>query len=129
MTRVPFFSILFFSFLMAACAGGPPTHENPGNPSAARSSGPHNLPGPESLIGKGAEIIEDMMGEPTLIRRDGPAEIWQYIGTGCTANLFLYREEKGATPTLSYIETHGRDGKRMDAAACFVMIEKNRTAS
>lgn len=137
MARVPFFSVLFLSLLMAACAGTPPgtpagadgTNENPTTVSAARTSGPESLPKPESLIGKNADAVEDVMGEPMLIRRDGPAEIWQYIGTGCTANLFLYRAEKGAATALSYIEARGHDGKRMDAAACFVMIEKNRLGS
>ena len=104
--------------LLGACAGGAPAVEN-----ETERRAPTTLPDPDSLIGKDANAIESLMGAPALIRRDGPAEIWQYPGARCTANLFLYRASKEGALALDHIEAHGHDGKRMEAAACFADIE------
>lgn len=39
--------------------------------------------------------LRQVLGSPGFQRRDAPAEIWQYRGTGCTLDLFLYDGSSG----------------------------------
>jgi hypothetical protein len=54
-------------------------------PNAARSD-------PAALIGLAPPEIERLFGRPQFIRRDGPAEMWQFATERCQLNLFLYNE-------------------------------------
>ena len=110
--------------LVAGCAGGPPSA--PSGSSQSMPDGPKTLPSPETLIGKNAAAIKSLVGSPVLVRRDGPAEIWQYQGPDCTANLFLYKSGKDLPFTLDHIDALDRNGKRMDTATCFGSIEAAR---
>lgn len=47
-----------------------------------------------------------LLGQPDLRRSDPPAELWQYRGTGCVLELYLYRE--GDIFRVVHAETHGR---------------------
>ena len=46
---------------------------------------------PEELMGLNRGQITVMLGAPNLVRRDAPAEVWQYLGGECVLDLFLYR--------------------------------------
>lgn len=50
---------------------------------------------PESLVGLGAAQIVERLGYPPLIRREPPAQVWQYQGRGCILDVFLYQESDG----------------------------------
>jgi hypothetical protein len=57
------------------------------------------------FIGQGPDALVDALGEPRLIRRDYPAEIWQYVQPGCVLLVFLY--ESGVEPQrVWYLEMH-----------------------
>jgi len=45
------------------------------------------------FIGKGPDTLLGVFGEPRLIRRDTPAEIWQYARPGCVLLVFLYETD------------------------------------
>ena len=128
MIRTFRFPFLFSVLLLAGCAGGAPAPDanDKHGPAQPASQGPSVLPAPSALIGNDAAAVKAQMGTPELVRRDGPAEIWQYVGPDCTANLFLYRDASGGALSLDHIDVVGRGGKRMDAAACFADIEKGR---
>jgi hypothetical protein len=57
----------------------------------------------EALVGKGPEALRAMLGEPTLLRRDQGAEVWQYAGQTCVLFLYLYPDDAGA-PVVSYVD-------------------------
>ena len=46
----------------------------------------------DRLKGLSAGELSAALGEPTLLSRDGPAQIWQYAGQGCVLHVFLYQE-------------------------------------
>ena len=50
---------------------------------------------PKALIGLDRSGLSKLLGQPRLVRRETPAEIWQYVGTECVFDVFLY-EEQGA---------------------------------
>lgn len=116
---------------VAACAGAPP------GPSAraptrlaaqdaslapvaperhARLTPPGGKPTLDTLPGmRGAELTT-LMGAPQFRRRDGQAEIWQYRGSACTLDVFLYTD--GGDLRVRYVEARGRaDGKQTTEAA------------
>lgn len=76
----------------APAAPGPDAAPPPGTrPTAARD-----------LLGAAPEALRRLLGEPTLRRAEGPAEVWLYAGGACALDVILYR---------------GRDGLRVAHAA------------
>jgi hypothetical protein len=57
--------------------------------------------------------VEELLGEPGLVRREAPAEVWQYQSGGCVLDVFLY--EAAAEYEVVYLEA--RTGKAVTAAA------------
>ena len=49
------------------------------------------------------------LGAPQFRRRDGQAEIWQYRGSACTLDVFLYAD--GGDLKVRYVEARGRDAE------------------
>ena len=43
-----------------------------------------------SLEGRSAVDLEALLGSPQFLRRDAPAEYWQYRGDACVLDLILY---------------------------------------
>ena len=54
------------------------------------------------LNGLSASELKAALGDPTLLRSDGPAQLWQYAGSGCVLHLFLY--EDNGTFRVTYSE-------------------------
>lgn len=44
------------------------------------------------LLGLTPDVLRRRLGEPSLRRAEGPAEIWLYAGLGCALDLILYPE-------------------------------------
>ena len=72
-----------------------PTGSTPPILAAAPASKPAIDHDPNALIGLDRSGLSKLLGEPRLVRRETPAEIWQYVGTECVFDVFLY-EEQGA---------------------------------
>ncbi len=72
-----------------------PTGPTPPILAAAPAAKPVIDHDPKALIGLDRSGLSKLLGEPRLVRRETPAEIWQYVGTECVFDVFLY-EEKGA---------------------------------
>ena len=45
---------------------------------------------PEEFIGYRPQRLLPILGAPDFVRRDGPAQIWQYRAENCVLDLFLY---------------------------------------
>jgi len=45
---------------------------------------------PASFIGLGDTDLSRALGQPKQVRKDEPAEIWQYSGTDCVVDFYLY---------------------------------------
>jgi len=44
------------------------------------------------LIGLPDELLARHLGAPSLVRRDGPAQVWQYASGACVLDVFLYSD-------------------------------------
>ncbi len=75
-------------------------------------------PPPPRLVGLAAQALVDVLGSPTLKRRDPPAEVWQYAGRGCVLHLFLYAPPDGTALAVAHAEASDADGRPMTGLAC-----------
>ncbi len=74
---------------------------------------------PQQFLTQSPDTIAAALGDPSLIRRDGPAEVWQYAGRGCVLDLYLYKTESGGFAT-KHVELRSAglpDAKRRDCLA------------
>jgi hypothetical protein len=80
------------------------------------------------LIGLTEAEITKILGAPSFKRIDDPAALWQYRGTGCILDLFLYAD--GPSYRVTHLEVRGRqEGQTagiplqdQDAARCFAKL-------
>ncbi len=74
---------------------------------------------PSQLAGITDRRLVGLLGAPTLLRRDAPAEIWQYAGTNCVMLVFLYQDTGGslAVRYVEWLSRAARVGYRLDAPA------------
>jgi hypothetical protein len=76
------------------------------------------------LHGLSADDLRTMLGRPDFRRRDAAAEIWQYRGSDCILDLFLYRETGGYR--VSYAETRDADPLRTAPTGCLSTLVASR---
>lgn len=91
-------------------------------------------PTPDTLIGLASDGVDKLLGEPNLIRRDGPAEVRLYRNreARCTFHVFLY--SSGAdrqSSTVEYFEARNDQGRLegADIAACYRALVKPAATS
>ena len=81
--------------LLAACAA-PPGGSGKVTPVPAPRFDGTGIPDTEEagqfarLKGLNPVQVKAILGTPGFLRRDNPAEIWQYRGQGCTLDVFFY---------------------------------------
>ena len=74
---------------------------------------------PAALVGKAQSEVAVLLGAPSLLRSDPPAEIWQYAGPACVLHAFFYAEGDGGAHRVAHYEIAARDGAGISRAACF----------
>lgn len=143
-------TLLLGVLLLAACAGpGAPPPGGRGQSRGAstpatqldkKPSESASLPAPASapapatgsltparLKGLTAIELKATLGTPTLLRRDGSAELWQYAGRGCVLMVFLY-DERG-TYRVTYSEVRVNDADITNPPICVEPQVKARARS
>lgn len=71
---------------------------------------------PQQLYGVDSAALDALLGQPSLIRNEAPAQIWQYRSRTCVFDVFLYEESGG--PRVSYIEARDDAAQRIEPRAC-----------
>ena len=84
--------------LLSGCALSP----QPPAPATATAPQGAARPDPAGMIGADSVALQRLFGPPRLVRRDAPAELWQYQTHDCVVDLFLYQEKDGLR--LAYLE-------------------------
>ncbi|MFQ5773367.1 MAG: hypothetical protein ACE5GS_02505 [Kiloniellaceae bacterium] len=72
---------------------------------------------PDRLLGLDRGALGALLGEPALIRREPPAEIWQYRGATCIFDVFLY--EEAGRDRVTYLEARDTAAQTVEARGCF----------
>jgi hypothetical protein len=72
-----------------------------------------------------AQSLVGLIGRPDFVRRDGPAQIWQYRSNACILDLFMY----GATTdkTVKHAELRGGTIGKGPSRGCFAKLLHGRT--
>lgn len=82
---------------------------------------------PQQLLGLAGTVVSLQLGVPSLIRRDGTAEIWQYRATTCILDVFLYAS--GEEQLVRHVELRSPNAGNEPHQRCFAELlkaEKNR---
>jgi hypothetical protein len=127
------------ALLLSACAEvpgpAPPTQDVKASARAdpARSSVTAKLAATAPAAGRAPELIgltraelARLLGAPTLLRREPPAEVWQYAGAACVLHVFIYQEPGGGRVT--YYEAAQRSGRSVPARDCYDRLVARRRA-
>jgi hypothetical protein len=119
---------VFALVVVLAVAGcvGPPAGPTASTPRSFHPAGrdlpmdapspPRRRPDPAALIGLDGRDIETLLGRPKFVRRDGPAQIWQYGVKTCTLNLFLFSD--GQALRVRHFEFRHPGAEMAPNAAC-----------
>lgn len=118
--------------LAAGCGTAGDTAAPSGAPEDARAAAyrpPHDAPAiaPDALLGMTATAVTGLLGQPTFLRREGPAQVWQYRSDLCLVDLFFYPPKAqeaagGAALQVTYAELR-RSGAAEAGAANRARIE------
>ena len=119
---------------LAACAADPQLVQAPREPAAGPAGlelSPPQLSSIEpaagaapGLIGLTRADVSRLLGRPTLLRREPPAEVWQYAGAACVLHVFIYQEQDGGR--VAHYEAAKRSGRRLAARDCYARLLAGR---
>lgn len=87
----------------------------------SRKPGPYD---PEEFVGYQPDRLLPVLGAPDFVRRDGPAQIWQYRAENCVFDLFLYRD--GGVSRVDHVELRERGATTESAEACYARMRQTR---
>ena len=94
----------------------PESADNPAMPYNGMAALPPVNDDPQQLMGLDRATLNEKLGEPALIRRDGDAEVWQYRADRCVLDLFLY----GVDKKVEHVDLRDRgDGGGESVRDCF----------
>ena len=75
---------------LAACTPASMSESPPASAAGAAEAGSAPAAAPGNLVGLDEAALKHWFGTPSLIRRDYPAEVWQYRAEACVLELYLY---------------------------------------
>jgi hypothetical protein len=100
-----------------ASQAAPAAQEQPGrSETAALPPAPKIDDDPARLMGLDRAGLAKLLGDPELMRREPPAEIWQYRGGSCVFDVFLY--EEAGRQRVTYLEARDGAAQRVGARGC-----------
>ena len=136
--------LLAAGLALSACQTGrtpPPTTTAsapaaPVQPAAATAPAPVRAPqqaalppvddDPVRLMGLDRDGVSAVLGAPDLVRREAPAEIWQYFAGDCVFDVVLY--ERGAGYAVSYLEARDTAAAVQPPRPCLGKLLRARQA-
>ena len=72
---------------------------------------------PQFFLGQSRDQLKNRLGTPSVLRKEGAAEIWQYQLSDCVVDFFFY-DEAGMLATTHTDMRSPFLGGRLDRAAC-----------
>jgi hypothetical protein len=82
---------------------------------------------PAQLMGLDRDGVSALLGTPYLVRREAPAEIWQYVGGDCVFDVVLYA--RGMSYAVSYLEARDAAAAVQPAQPCLNQLLRARQAA
>ncbi len=81
---------------------------------------PLGISSPQALMGKAPRALSATLGEPALMRKEDPAQVWQYRGRGCVLDFYVYDGK------VTYIDSRSRNGGSAEPGACLRDVHRTR---
>lgn len=72
---------------------------------------------PQQLLRLDGHRVAELLGPASFVRRDGPAEVWQYRAKVCVLDVYLYKEPSGLT--VAHVDLRQRRNAPQPARRCF----------
>lgn len=82
---------------LSGCQSAAPTARDQGQPAAPILSSDS-----DAFLGLGAQELATALGKPRQVRKDAPAEIWQYNGADCVVDFYFY--DSNGRLEVAYVE-------------------------
>jgi len=127
-TGVGWIALIGAMLLVSACqtpaANGSATETR--KPSA-QPAAPILSSDPSSFIGLGDAALSRALGQPKFVRKDDPAEIWQYSGADCVVDFYLYAGDEGGL-AVAYLEARNQAAEATPADRCVKSLMQSVSA-
>lgn len=94
-----------------------PSESDPASKASAQPAAPILSDDPSSFIGLGDAELSRALGQPKQVRKDDPAEIWQYSGADCVVDFYLYAGDAGGL-AVAYMEARNQAAEATPADRC-----------
>ena len=94
-----------------------PSESDPASKASAQPAAPILSDDPRSFIGLGDAELSRALGQPKQVRKDDPAEIWQYSGADCVVDFYLYAADAGGL-AVAYMEARNQAAEATPADRC-----------
>ena len=94
-----------------------PSESDPASKASAQPAAPILSDDPSSFIGLGDAELSRALGQPKQVRKDDPAEIWQYSGADCVVDFYLYAGDTGGL-AVAYMEARNQAAESTPADRC-----------
>lgn len=112
------FLILLSLPALAACASTTaPRSSGPGLP-AVTGSPLNTIAGLEIVMGKTADQLTRLFGNPQLDISEPPARKLQFASGACILDAYLYPQDSGGALRVTHIDTRRSDGAAVDRVSC-----------
>jgi hypothetical protein len=116
--------------MLLATACQSPASLGPASPESKRASAQPAAPilsnDTSSFIGLGGDDLSRALGQPKFVRKDAPAEIWQYSGADCVVDFYLYAGASGLS--VAYLEARDRAAESTPADRCVKSLMQSVSA-
>ncbi len=110
-------ALLGAAFALVACQStGAPDSASPRKDASAQPATATPPDDTASFLGLGQQDLSRKLGTPRLVRRDAPAEVWQYAGADCVVDFYLYSGEAGLS--VAYMEARDQAAEMTRADRC-----------
>lgn len=112
--------------LLTSCAARPAAPARPASASSALVSVPPGQapPGaPDAVLGRSAQALLTLFGQPALDVREGDARKLQFLNDSCVLDVYLY-PRGGGDALVTHVDARLPDGRDADRAACIVSLQQ-----
>jgi hypothetical protein len=93
---------------------------------AAIGTAAHLTGDPKELVGLDNMAVRRALGDPVWIRKEQPAQVWQYATADCVVDLYLY-DENGALK-VTFVEARSHKAEAEPTARCLKSLLERPTA-
>lgn len=121
---------VLLAVMLAACgAPGPQPAETP-QPTPKPETGltekpaalPESLPDAGRLLGLEPRQIQDVLGTPSLVRREDAAQVMQFKNGNCVLDIIFYEETPGGAFLSQHLSSRALDGAPVAPRECLAAL-------